>query len=302
MTPDWKIELNETFQIKIDSVAASGRSVVPTATPFTDTIENDDIGTMRLATVISATLQEVSPTSLEDDWGALEFRAILVHQEFPGHIVSVDTDIDLSVTTTNGTAQINLDYTETGGGAATLEAGDMFVVLPVAVTPDTLVELTETFGLSFGVADSYDRAVSGGGSLTATIEADDYAKVSITPSASTVEGAAGTMTDLSFTISVDKSIDRTVTVSATVAGGPGNPASPGPVGQDYLVLDPGPFDLGGTDGASKVMKVRVFGDSANENDEYFQITLGNLSANGVGSFVTIDATKASGVGEIRDDD
>ncbi|MDA1052531.1 MAG: hypothetical protein O3C40_18905 [Planctomycetota bacterium] len=299
---DWKIELDEKFQIQIDSITTD-RDVVPDGIPFTDTIENDDIGTIRLATVNKATLQEVAPTELENDWGALEFRAILVHNEFPGHIVSVDTDIDISVTTTDVTASLGQDYTNSG--SKKLVAGQMSVALPVTVTADAIVELTETFDLEIGVAEAHGRNVSGGGSLTATIEADDYAKVSITPSASTVEGNAGTWTDLSFTISLDKSIDRTVSVSATVTGGNGgngDPASPGPAGQDYLVLDPGPFDLGGSAGNSKVMKVRVFGDSVNENNEYFQITLGNLSTNGLGSFVTIDAANATGTGTIIDDD
>ena len=297
VTPDWKIELDETFQIKIDSVTASERNVIPTTTPFTDTIVNDDIGSIRLATVIAATGQEVSPSYPEDDWGALEFRAILVHQEFPSHSVSVDTAIDLSVTTTDATASVNLDYTN--GGTIPLPVGAGYVVLPVTVTADTIVEVNETFGLEIGIANAYQRDISASGSLTATIEGDDYAKVSISPSSLEIfEGAAGTFKDLTFTISLDATTDRIVTVGATVDGS----ASPGPAGQDYLVLDEGPFDLGGTAGNSKTMKVRVYGDDVVEPNENFQITLGSLSTNGLGSFVTIDSTKASSTVTIKNDD
>ena len=180
--------------------------------------------------------------------------------------------------TFNSSALAGQDYTATSG-VLRIAPGQLTGTIPVAVTPDSTVEPTETFGL---------RLSGAGGALVitpvsyATILDDDAAvapELSIAD-ATVTRGATDTETTLSFQVELNATQSESVSVRATT----GNLTAL--AGLDYqaksqvLTFQPGE--------RVKQFQVTVYGSSTELNDKLMLVTLSETDA-------TLDRSTGAGV-------
>ena len=179
------------------------------------------------------------------------------------------TDINVTIITTTGTAGTD-DYTETNT-TVTIPAGSTGTTVTVPSTPDTLDENDEQFTITASIPGSTDTG-------TGTIIDDDTVTVaSITDSnvtegtdenhTITMSGAASTDKDYPFTLTdnttdgdtVDYTLPPTFTNGVTLAGG-------------VLTVPAGvtTFD----------MIVPTIDDTLDEEEEFYDVTIGGVSAVG----------------------
>ncbi len=331
ITNDLIIELNEDYTVTLGSVSG-GRDVRldPDSAKLsvTDTIVNDDSGTINIVPSWVATKAETTADALEGEWGAKYFRLILRHDEFPSDSrVAIDIPVDVKWRAVNGSAKIggsgpgSNDY---AGGTVVYSSGQTamgsegtvtggayaFGSLPIAILDDSVAEPDESFGIELvqivWPENIEARAVSLGSSSTnVMIRGDDYATLSITGGGLTTEGDSG-FTDTAFSVSLVGAIDRDISVSVVDIPGDGNggaQATPGTSG-DYLLLPASTsISFAAVGATTQAGTVRIYGDTDDEADEeYFRILLSGISDNGLGPFIGIDSNADYIVGGVSDDD
>lgn len=173
-------------------------------------------------------------------------------------------------------------------GAVTFATGDLTKTITVAVTGDNIVELDETFKLNLLAITSTDTSVlMGDNSATATITDDDSAVVSIADVA-----ARENTGKLVFTVKLSKPVDVATTVQFATANDTAT------AGSDYTATSGTVTFLPGQ--LSKVVTVKVTGDTVFELDETFDISLSSVVAGG--RDVEISSTNGEAVGTILNDD
>ena len=181
-----------------------------------------------------------------------------------------------------GTATSGTDYTEVPGSTLTFGAGQTSRTITVSVSGDTAEESDETVLVTLSGAANATIGTSTG---TGTITDDDTPTLSI-DSPSVTEGDSGSA-DLTFTVTLSPTHDRTVAVGYAVVGGTATS------GTDYEALTPGALNfLAGE--TTKTVTVRVTGDTDDEPHETVVVRL-----NGAVFAVIGDAL---GTGTIVDDD
>ena len=208
-------------------------------------------------------------------------------------------EIHFVVETSDGSAEESKsDYTGISGMSITLNKLTPFVLIPVVVKDDIIVEGIEDFDLviiappvfspDFLYPDSLkplstDRA-------TATITDDDNYSVSITP-VTVTEGNPGDTVTADFVVSVGGSGTQDVTVDFSVAGSGANPAT---AGADFTVPVATSVTIVGGAG-SETISIPVVSDDVVEANETFTVTLGAVSGPAV-------VTGGSAIGTITNDD
>ncbi len=190
------------------------------------------------------------------------------------------TAIEVNYATRSGTATADVDYTPTSG-TLTFASGETSKTVTVTVLADTSDELDETFFLDL-TASTGVNIVDGEG--LATIVDDDAPRVNI-GDAEVTEGNAGT-TPATFLVSLDEPAVLPVTVTYNTFSSTAIEGSDFADTSGTLTFAPGE--------TSKEFTVEVFGDTTEEADEIFLVSLSGL----------VNATygDTSGTGTIVNDD
>jgi hypothetical protein len=188
--------------------------------------------------------------------------------------------VSVSYATANGTAAAGTDYTA-ASGTLSFTAGALTRQVTVAVTGDTSVEASETFFVNLSNATGATIADAQG--LGAVVN-DDLPALSIND-VTVTEGAAGTVS-ATFTASLSSASAGTVTVGYATGGGTATAGTDYVAASGTLTIPPG--------STTATVTVSVNGDSADEADETFVVTLSGATG------ATI--ADAQGVGTIVDDD
>ncbi len=190
----------------------------------------------------------------------------------------------VAYTTSNDTAIAPTDYTPLSGTLDFL-AGEVTKTITIVINGDTTIESDEQFFVDLSGAVGATITTARG---IGTITNDDAAAlpaISIA-NASVLEGNSGTTT-LTFTLTRTGNLTASSTVSYATANGTAT------AGEDYIAVPTGTVTFAAGE-ASKTIAITVNGDTVNEPDENFSLTLSN----------PIDATltTASAIGTIQTDD
>ena len=272
------VEANETFQLLLSSLVASGRNVMINSGTGTGTILNDDSATI--------TFGNVTVSQNEGNTGTTAFTFDVTLSQ------PVDVPISLQANTNNGTATAGSDYTVLVAAPVNFAAGSTTQQVTVLVNGDSTVEANETFQLLLSnlVADGRSVTINSG-TGTGTILNDDSATIAFgNVTVSQNEGNSGT-TAFTFDVTLSQPVDVPVSLQADTANGSAT------AGSDYMALVAAPvsFAAGST---TQQVTVLVNGDSTVEANEVFQLLLSILVADG--RSVTINS--GTGTGTIVNDD
>jgi hypothetical protein len=199
------------------------------------------------------------------------------------------TSATVAYATANGTATAGSDYVTTSG-TLTFNTCPSTQNVTVTVNGDTVFEPDETFTVNLsnptgntGITDS-----QGVGTIT---NDDQPPIISIATPTPVTEGNTGTKT-LSFTVTLSKAASTAVTVNYATSPGATNPAT---AGSDYVSAS-GTITFAAGD-ISETVNVTINGDLVFEQNETFNVTLSNASAN-----ATLTGGTATAIGTITNDD
>lgn len=174
--------------------------------------------------------------------------------------------VTVIATSADGTASAPGDYTAVPATTVTFAPGQTSQTVSVSVNGDTLIENDETYFVSLTAATNASIADDQG--LGAIINDDPVPTISIND-VSVVEGNSGTA-NATFTISLSKASDQTITVTYGTADGTAtSPADYTGTSPTVLTFAPGE--------TSKPVTVAVKGDTANEANETFFVQLINTT-------------------------
>ncbi|WP_425069245.1 Calx-beta domain-containing protein [Reyranella sp.] len=191
--------------------------------------------------------------------------------------------VTVNYATANGTATAGQDYVAKSG-TITFAAGETQKTVSVTINGDKVAELNEAFALNLS---SPSGATLADGAAIGTILTDDVIVPRITIADATVKEGDGGTRNLAFTVSLSEATSGPVTVTYATANGSAK------AGEDYIaqtgILT---FAAGET---SKVVNVKVTGDTAIEGNETLKINLtaptgGKIADGGaIGTIVNDDA-------------
>jgi len=265
-TTDNTVELEETLDLVLSTLAAGGRDVTFSSggatLTGTGTIENDD----------NAVIGINAPS--ETEGSALGFS------------VTISNPVDVAVTagreTQDGTATTaDSDYAALASANVQLFAAGSTTAMavPVSTTTDNTVELEETLDLVLSTLAAGGRDVtfsSGGPTLTGTgtIEDDDSATLSI-DNVALEEGDSGT-TAFTFTVRLADDVDVPLTVSFTTAEGVAQDENGD--GDYQSAIDTVNFN--GDADEQRTIAISVTADDVLEPDEDFFVNLTGIDADG----------------------
>ncbi|HZQ78322.1 MAG TPA: Calx-beta domain-containing protein [Acidimicrobiia bacterium] len=246
-------EIHETFSVTLSSPSGAVLSGGGTTLSATGTIIDDD----------APVLWITAPAPVTEGNSATTPAAFVVHLSTPA------TDpVTVDYATANGTsnpATAGSDYTATSG-TATLTAGQTAVEVDVPVVGDTTDEVDETFTVT--LSNPGGALLSGtAAAATGTINDDDGPTVSVSGPASVNEGNSGT-TAAAFTVTLSGASVQTVTVDYTTVAGTATS------GTDYTPAG-GTLTFAPSAALTQTVNVAVIGDTIDETDEGFSLTLSN---------------------------
>jgi hypothetical protein len=269
---DATVELDEDFSVELsnptnaDIASAIGRGA----------ILNDD-------QPIRPTISIDNPSLGEGNSGTtpLIFKVIL----------SEATSIPVSVQygTIANTAKVGEDYT-TQTGALNFAAGETLKEITIAVNGDSTFEPTEDFAINLSAPVNADVSTIAGRGIGTIVNDDAKPKITI-DSITQPEGATGSTSEYSFKVSLSNPSSVPISVRYQTADGTATIAD-----QDYqsasdtLTFNPGEL--------TKLITVRVNGDSKFEPEENFFVRLTNLTP----ANADISPDPGQGVGTIQADD
>lgn len=181
-----------------------------------------------------------------------------------------DEDVTFTWGTAPGTAQGGIDFTEVPPGTeATIGAGNTSTTLQVIVKGDTFEEPDETFFVN--LANPSANALILDGQAVGTILDDDRPPAISIADLGVIEGDAGPVAG-TLTLTITRPIASPITVSWQTADGTATVA-----GGDYLAGSGiATFAPGST---QTTIEVTVLGDTDDESDETFTVSLSGASAN-----------------------
>jgi large repetitive protein len=217
----------------------------------TGTIANDDLGTVPQVSVADASGAEGSTGA----GGEVQFTVTLSAAPVAGNPVTV------LFTTTPGTATEGTDYDDATGSLTFTNGDPLTKTITVDTTGDTRDEANETFTLTLspqnaGCADCVATGTITDDDATPTVSIDDR---------TAAEGNSGT-SNFTFTVTLSAASNLPVTVNYATANGTATAPS------DYTAQPSGSVSIpaGST---TATIDVVVVGDTANETDETFTVTL-----------------------------
>jgi len=245
-------ESNETLQLEATGI--SGNVVLP-ASPTNVVLRNDEL----LITVNDVQV-------VEGNTGTKQMVFTVTLNTASNHEVS------LGYRTTNGTASpadfTPIDTVQT----LTFAVGETSKTITIDIIGDLAGETDEFFTLNFSdVTDATINKTSVRGTI---IDDDPFLSIA---DAQVFEGGANTTRTMVFTVSLLRAEGGgTVTMDYTTGNAPTNPATGGTNSSaDYLTTSGTlSFAPGET---SKTISVTINGDSTNETDENFLVTLSNVT-------------------------
>lgn len=177
------------------------------------------------------------------------------------------------VTTINGTADSLSDFDAVDTVLDFTGVGGQVQSFDVVITGDSVVESDETFVVQLGTpSDLADGAelVIPDPEVTATIVNDDSASISLVASQTSVaEGDDGTTTDITFTATLNGSVDRAFTVDYATSD------ITAFAGSDYISASD-TISFTGESGQSQTFTVTINGDSVLETNEQFAVALSSI--------------------------
>jgi hypothetical protein len=276
---DNDVEGDETFTISLDNEVTGGRSVT------IDGANDSGIGTIIDDDNAILMIDDVSKNEAD---GSMTFTVTLVG--------TVEDGFTVDFKAINGTATTgDNDFTLANGTLTFAGTDGETKTIVVTINNDSKVEADETFMVQLFNVDPVDNgtqasAVSVADKGLGTIVNDDSALVSISKTASAIEG-----NKITFTVSLSNPVDVTTTVKVsttdiTATGG----------GVDYDTLSDFLVTFNPTVQNQSVM-VTTKSENIVETDETFSIAIGSLNDGGRPT-VTIDAANATGTGTITNDD
>ncbi len=181
--------------------------------------------------------------------------------------------VTVAYATSAGTATEGTDY-EATSGTVTIAAGSTSGTFNVPVLGDTIDEPNEAFTVTLsnptGIATLGDALATG-----TIIDDEDAPSLSIADS-SVSEGNSG-MTNMRFTVTMNRESSRQVTVNYETSSGTGTNAAI--AGTDYTTTSSTLTIAAGS--TSGTFNVPVLGDTIDESDETFTVTLKNPSSSAV---------------------
>ncbi|MDP7033294.1 MAG: DUF4347 domain-containing protein, partial [Planctomycetota bacterium] len=206
-----------------------------------------------------------------------------------GGDTTVATSVDYAVTGSGGDPVNAADF---GGalpsGTVSFAAGETSKVITANVSGDVSVENDEAFLVT--LSNPQGSATISTATATGTIQNDDIDLDLAATNANQAEGDSGN-TGFTFTVTRAGDTSGATTVDYAVTGSGGNPANATDFGG---ALPTGTVSFSAGE-ASKVVTVNVSGDTNEEPDEGFTVTLSNPSGNA-------EINTATATGTIQKDD
>lgn len=264
---DTNVEMDETVNLDLSNISSNANLGT---TQAVGTILNNDFPQVSIS---NAEVQEGDSGSVD-----MVFNVTLD--------VAGIGDITLDYTTSDISATAGEDYT-LGNGSLTIAEGDTSAEIRITVSGDTTPEGDETF--SIGLSNLSANARFADDTALGTIRTDELPQVSISP-ASIDEGNSG-QRQLSFNVTLSDPTVGTTTVNyQTVDIGSAT------ADDDYSHVASGSITIaqGDTQGSIAIF---INGDTTDEPDETFEVTLTAVSAN-----VELNTAAATAVGTILNDD
>jgi predicted extracellular nuclease len=249
VTGDVMFEPNETLLVTLSTPSANASIADAEAT---GTINNDDAVSM-------ISIEDASVTEGDAGTATLTFNVTLDK--------AADETVTVNYATSNGTATTaDSDYTAESG-TVTFVAGDTTETITIDVTGDVTFEANETLLITLSTPSA--NANIADAEATGAINNDDATALLSIADRSVTEGDAGTTT-MTFTVTLDKAADETVTVNYATSDGTAEAAIDYAATSGTLTFVPG--DL------SESFEVTVNGDTIAEDDETLTVTLSSPSA------------------------
>lgn len=298
--------VDDTAKAGSDYVAAKGTLVFPPGSTSQTLkigvvgdrlVEDNETFFLALSNPSNATLDSALPggrvkaTVLNDDTKGLVVDDVTVTE---GDTATTNADFVVTLTgaypqditvvyeTQDGTATTPLDYTPTSG-TLTFKAGETTKTISVPIVGDLAHESDKAFSLVLSnvVGDAPLLDATG----KCTIKDNDPLPTVVIEDASVTEGNDGTVT-MGFAVKLSQASGEPVKVSFASGGGTANAADYS-AASGTLTFDPGQ--------TAKTISVQVNGDTVDEDNETFDVTLSAPVGATLGA-------KAVGVGTILDDD
>ena len=286
ITNDDKLELDEVFNVLMDSLSANGLDTRINLDGPADVTIKDDSDTAFISFVNNDVF-------VDEEAGSVTFNVYI------SNAIAVDVGFDL--TTKDGTPPL-----PAGSGIATDESLDddykfktqsfTFTGTPdtddvpgsqaftVTITPDEKVELDELFNVFIDNlnANGLDSRITLGADATGIIRNNDSAIISVEPvvSAGVAEGSGTGTTDITFNVNISKAIDTNVSFFLSTQDNTATVAD-----NDYIaVLNQLYTFLGSPDSdvvpGQQTFTVQIAQDKKVELDEIFNVIASNLNAAG----------------------
>lgn len=269
---DTDAERDEGFQLVLENLAGLAGRAVSIADGTSDIVVADDDGVEVNFGVSSNSGSEVAGT------------VITLVASAASQVASAET-VDVVVT---GTGIDGNDYV-LSAGSITINAGQTIGTSTFTVLNDSFVENLETAVISFA-NPSIGLALGVVTSQSITITSEDEASLTIVDQAF-VEGDSGS-TAVLFTVMLSDAVTSGFTVDFATSDGTATTAD-----SDYLSSS-GTLTFAGTAFEVQTFTVGVIGDTINEADENYIVTLSNL----VGAAMGINLPPAATTGTITNDD
>ncbi len=279
------------------TIAAGGTSTQIGVTINGDaTVESDETLLLNISNAVGATIADAQGTGTitnDDSVAALPTLSVsdVVTSEGSQAVFVVQlsapsaTPVSFKFATSDGTATVaNNDYVPKALTGRTIPAGQTTSQIGVTTVEDTTTEPKETFALDISQPTGATIADAQG---IASIGNDDPGPVLRISNVSQYEGDSGT-TQFLFTASLDSVATGPVTFDVATTDGSAV------AGSDYVALAPTPKTIP-QGSLSTQFTVDVIGDTAAENDEFFNIVVSQLSG-------ATESTLPGKTGTILDDE
>ena len=248
------VEADESFRVRLTDVTAADGSLLGI---FGDsaviTIQNDDSAKVSIAQATA---------TVDEDSGAVSLDLILDHP--------VDQDVQVTYELLQSSALPGEDYEATAVHMVTIPANTTSLPISVAILDDNIVESDENFKVVITQVTSVGRDVSADAaadSTLVTIQDDDAAVVSISPTSLAQNELDSGSVDFTFTVSLSQQVDIPIDVSAFLIDVTTT------AGEDYV--QPSVTDLVFQPGGplTQTVVITTLGDTLVEPDEDFQVSL-----------------------------
>ncbi|WP_159092214.1 HYR domain-containing protein, partial [Aquimarina sp. Aq107] len=279
---DTAVEINETFNVVLNSVIAPGKDITidPAGKTGVGTIINDDSS--------SLSISDVSITEGNSGTSLLTFTA-----ELSGE---VEDGLTVDYTTADGTATTaNSDYVANIGTLTFEGLANEQETIEITINGDEIIELDESFLVNLSnittVSAPNSSITFSDDSAVGTITNDDDAIISITGfNVSENIGSAD------FTISTDKAIQNEITLEFLTSD------ISAIAGSDYTEITTTLLTFGGSNSESQTVSVPITDDTIIEPSETLNGTINNLVTNGQSITLNGNVNNLSAIGEILDND